>query len=130
MKAKLFTLAVMVLAAGDLGYLLGRSAMKRAWHDSNVKVYEDVRHSDLLHEVSTDTEVLQYLADGNLSKAREVLERGLDAALVHLVSYEQLANPERRDGFDLKVVRAARDYRSHHPWASREEVQRVFKWAD
>jgi hypothetical protein len=85
MKAKLFTLAVMVLAAGDLGYLLGRSAMKHAWHDSNVKVYEDVRHSDLLHEVSTDTEVLQYLADGNLSKAREVLERerGQNHSMVH-----------------------------------------------
>jgi hypothetical protein len=129
MKAKLFILAVVVLAAGDLGYLLGFSAMKHAWHDSNSKVHEDVRHVDLLHEVSTDTQVLQYLADGNVSKAREVLERGLDDALVYLVRYDVPANPER-DGYDLEVVRAARDYRSHHPWASREEVQRAFKWAD
>ena len=144
MKAKLFILAVMVLVAGIAGYQIGFSAMKQDWKRSNSDVYKRVRHSDLLHDVSTDTQVLQYLADGNVSKAREVLERGLDDALVHLFSYEELHNPEGRDEFDLKVVRAARDYRSHHPWTSRptgleavrqelapqEKVQEVFKWAD
>jgi hypothetical protein len=144
MKAKLFTLAVMVLAAGFVGYRIGFSAMGQAWKRSNSDVYRRVSHFDRLHEVSINTQVLQYLADGNVSKAREVLERGLDDALVHLFSYEELHNPEGRDGFDLEVVRAARDYRSHHPWTSRptgleavrqelvpqEKVQEVFKWAD
>jgi len=146
MKAMAISLAACLTAGcgGYVGYRIGFSSMKAAWKRSNYDVYKRVRHSELLHDVSMNTQVLQYLADGNVSEAREVLEWGLDDALVHLFSYEELNNPERRDAFDLQVVRAARDYRSHHPWTTRptgleavrqelapqEKVQQVFKWAD
>jgi len=134
MKATLLTLAVMVLAAGFVGYEIGCSETRFAWKVISSKLSAKAYHNHQCDRVRMNTEVLQYLADGNLSEARRVLEGQLDAAVVSVVAYERSSEPERRGSYELEVVRGAREYRSRHPWVSdlneREAVHEAFKWAD
>src|SRR5207248_2747631 len=52
----------------------------------------------------------------------EMLERQLDFALVKVVAYERLYNPDAQGGVELVIVRHARDYRLHHPWTSQPDI--------
>jgi hypothetical protein len=136
MKAMAISLAVCFTAGcgGYVGYRIGCSKTKFAWKLSSSKLSAEAYHNHQCDRVRMNTEMLQYLADGNLSEARRVLEGQLDFAVVSVVAYERHYEPERRGSTELEVVRGAREYRSRHPWVSgineREAVREAFKWAD
>ena len=139
MKAMVISIAACLTAGcgGYVGYRIGCAETKQAWHFSSHRLTAQTDHEHHLDRVSRNTQVLQDLADGKLSEAREKLESDLDGSLVRVVAYEM--SYSKREDSDVEVVRAARDYRSHHPWAfapstmvsrqQAEEVQRAFKWA-
>ena len=125
-------LAVLAACAG--GFWVGSYHTRRVWERIVQGQVHQAHHEANCGHARVTTRVLQYLADGKQSEARAVLERHLDFALVQVVAYERLYNPEGRGGIELGVVRSARDYRAQHPWASEpdkaKEVQQAFKWAD
>lgn len=85
-------------------------------------------------QASQTTQVLQHLADGRQSEVRKLLERQLDAAVINTVLYWENYTDRVRPLLDASVVRAAREYRSRHPWSEQgqdiEGLEHAFKWVD
>jgi hypothetical protein len=133
MKSKLIAVAT-IIGACIIGYWAGAYRTQQVWeHILDGQVHRAHQYHNSAR-VSVNTQVLQYLADGKQAEARAVLERQLDVALVQVVAYEKLYDPQGRGGMELQAIRSTRDYRSQHPWASEpdkaEAVQQAFKWAD
>lgn len=133
MKSKLIVVAA-IIGACVIGYWAGATRTQRVWKQILDGQVHRAHEYHNCARVSVNTQVFQYLADGKEAEARAVLERQLDVALVQVVAYEKLYNPESRDGIELQAVCGARDYRSVHAWASESDkavgVQQAFKWAD
>jgi hypothetical protein len=115
-------------------FSLGSYRTRQVYEEISERSIEQTQHRNNWSRVSTSTQLLHFLADGEPVKARLALERQLDVAVVQLVAYEKLYNPESRGGLELAAVREARDYRSKHPWMSEphnaQAVQLAFKWVN
>jgi hypothetical protein len=134
MKSKLIVVVAAIMGAGVIGYWTGVYRTKQVWtRIVDGQIHRAHQYHNCVR-VSVNTQVLQHLADGKQAEARAALERQLDVALVQVVAYEKLYNPQGRDAIEFQAVRSARDYRSQHPWTSQpdnaEAVQLAFKWAD
>lgn len=97
MKSKLIVVAA-IIGAFVIGYWAGATRTQRVWKQNLDGRVDGAHQYHNCARVSVNTQVLQYLTDGKQAEARAVLERQLDVALVQVVAYQKLYNPESRGG--------------------------------